>query len=79
MTNETMHGVNTAVGCDVTGCKYNRAGDYCTLAKIHVGKACDSQQCNLLRQLREQISPFAAKGGRFSFGEPSVCFVQNRL
>ena len=45
MTNETMHGVNTAVGCDVTGCKYNRAGDYCTLAKIHVGKACDSQQC----------------------------------
>lgn len=45
MTNETMHGVNTAVGCDVTGCKYNRAGDYCILAKIHVGKACDSQQC----------------------------------
>ncbi len=45
MTNENMQGVNTAVGCNVTGCKYNRAGDYCTLARIHVGKACDGQQC----------------------------------
>lgn len=45
MMNENMQGVNTAVGCNVTGCKYNRAGDYCTLAKIHVGNACDGQKC----------------------------------
>ena len=36
--------VNTSIGCNVTECKFNRC-DYCTLAKIHVGNACNSSQC----------------------------------
>ena len=42
MTNEKCCDVNTAIGCGVTECKYNRAGDYCTLRKIHVGNSCGS-------------------------------------
>ncbi len=39
--------VNTAIGCGVTECKYNRMGDYCTLRKIHVGNTCncDAESC----------------------------------
>jgi hypothetical protein len=39
--------VNTSIGCGVTECKYNRAGDYCTLRKIHVGNtcSCDAESC----------------------------------
>ncbi len=37
--------VNTCIGCNVTECKFNRSGDYCTLARIHVGNACNSSQC----------------------------------
>lgn len=33
--------VNMSIGCGVTECKFNRAGDYCTLSKIHVGNTCD--------------------------------------
>ena len=35
--------VNTCIGCNVTECKYNRAGDYCTLRKIHVGNTCNKE------------------------------------
>ncbi len=35
--------VNKSVGCNVTECKFNCSGDYCTLHKIHVGNTCD---CN---------------------------------
>ena len=37
--------VNCAIGCGVTECKYNKTGDYCTLAKIHVGNDCGSGKC----------------------------------
>jgi len=39
--------VNTSIGCGVTECKYNRAGDFCTLRKIHVGNtcSCDAESC----------------------------------
>ncbi len=39
--------VNTAIGCGVVGCKYNRAGDFCTLSKIHIGNTCncDADAC----------------------------------
>ena len=42
MMNEYGQEVNTSIGCGVTECKYNRAGDYCTLRKIHVGNTCNS-------------------------------------
>ena len=42
MMNEKNHEVNTSIGCGVTECKYNCAGDYCTLRKIHVGNTCAS-------------------------------------
>jgi hypothetical protein len=47
MMNEKGLEVNTAIGCGVTECKYNRSGDYCTLRKIHVGNtcSCDSESC----------------------------------
>ena len=35
--------VNKSIGCNVMECKFNCAGDYCTLSKIHVGNNCD---CN---------------------------------
>ncbi len=41
MKNENRE-VNTCIGCGVTECKFNRAGDYCTLSKIHVGCSCKS-------------------------------------
>ncbi len=40
MMNENKKEVNTSIGCGVTECKYNRAGDYCTLSRIHVGCSC---------------------------------------
>lgn len=43
MNEENRQNVNNAIGCGVTECKYNCAGDYCTLRKIHVGNTCD---CN---------------------------------
>ena len=47
MNNQNGHEVNMAIGCGVTECKYNRAGDYCTLRKIHVGNtcSCDAESC----------------------------------
>ncbi len=36
--------VNTCIGCGVTECKYNCAGDYCTLTKIHVGSTCSCEE-----------------------------------
>ena len=47
MMNENKMDVKTSIGCNVTECKYNRAGDYCTLSKIHVGCDCncDSEKC----------------------------------
>ena len=47
MMNENVQEVNTSIGCGVTECKYNRAGDYCTLRKIHVGNtcSCDAESC----------------------------------
>lgn len=45
MMNEKNCEVNTAIGCGVTECKYNRSGDYCTLRKIHVGNACSNESC----------------------------------
>ena len=47
MMNKQNGEVNTAIGCGVTECKYNRAGDYCTLRKIHVGNTCncDAESC----------------------------------
>jgi len=39
--------VNVGVGCNVTECKFNRAGDYCTLSRIHIGNtcSCDAESC----------------------------------
>ena len=39
--------VNKSISCNVTECKYNRSGDYCTLSQIHVGNtcSCDSESC----------------------------------
>ena len=46
MMNEKMgNEVNTSIGCGVTECKYNCAGDYCTLRKIHVGNTCAAESC----------------------------------
>ena len=47
MNKQTCHDVNTAIGCDVTECKYNCAGDFCTLRKIHVGNncSCNAESC----------------------------------
>ena len=47
MMNEHCQEVKTSIGCGVTECKYNRAGDYCTLRKIHVGNvcSCDAESC----------------------------------
>ena len=47
MMNEMEREVNVSIGCGVTGCKYNRAGDYRTLKKIHVGNTanCDADCC----------------------------------
>lgn len=42
MNEKNVQDVNTSIGCGVTECKYNRAGDYCTLRKIHVGNTCNS-------------------------------------
>ncbi len=42
MMMENRQEVNTCIGCGVTECKYNRAGDYCTLKKIHVGTTCNT-------------------------------------
>lgn len=42
MTYENEREVNASVGCGVTECKYNRAGDFCTLKKIHVGNTCNT-------------------------------------
>lgn len=46
MMNENKQ-ANTCIGCDVTGCKYNTSGCYCTLDKIHVGNtcSCDAESC----------------------------------
>ncbi len=44
MMNENKE-VNTSIGCGVTECKFNRAGDYCTLSKIHVGCSCSKESC----------------------------------
>jgi hypothetical protein len=45
MNKQNCHDVNMAIGCGVTECKYNCAGDYCTLRKIHVGNTCASESC----------------------------------
>ncbi len=47
MMNEMNKEVNTAIGCGVTDCKYNRAGNYCTLRKIHDDNncSCDAESC----------------------------------
>ncbi len=37
-------GVNTAIGCEVMDCKHN-CREYCSLEKIHVGKACSADTC----------------------------------
>ena len=42
---EMNQDVNTSIGCGVTECKYNRAGDFCTLRKIHVGNTCAEGSC----------------------------------
>ena len=42
MMNENKE-INSSIGCNVTECKYNSQGDFCTLRKIHVGNTCD---CN---------------------------------
>ena len=43
MMNEMNKEVHTSIGCGVTDCKYTRAGDYCTLRKIHVGNTCNKE------------------------------------
>ena len=47
MMNEKGCEINTSIGCGVTECKYNRAGDYCTLRKIHVGNTGNSARDHL--------------------------------
>ena len=42
MSYENEREVNASIGCGVTDCKYNRAGDFCTLKKIHVGNTCNA-------------------------------------
>jgi hypothetical protein len=46
MMNEKKE-VNSSIGCNVTECKYNNQGDFCTLRKIHVGGAayCTDKNC----------------------------------
>lgn len=46
MMNENKE-INSSIGCDVTECKYNCQGDFCTLRKIHVGTTmnCDDKFC----------------------------------
>ena len=39
MTNQKQ-GVNVAIGCGVNECKFNKAGEYCSLEKIRVGTNC---------------------------------------
>ena len=47
MNEQTGKDINTSIGCGVSGCKFNRGGDYCTLSKIHVGNtcSCDADSC----------------------------------
>lgn len=47
MNEQGRQDINTSIGCDVTECKYNRSGDYCTLSKIHVGStcSCEAEKC----------------------------------
>lgn len=40
-----QHDINCGVSCGVTDCRFNRDGEMCELAKIHVGNTCDCEHC----------------------------------
>ena len=71
--------VNTSIGCGVTECKYNRAGDYCTLRKIHVGNVCDCNAENVPAATVTKRDKFSFCNGYPLFPKKRIFFLFIRL